>query len=423
MKAEVDRILQSETLRHAEALRRLLAYLAEKSASGEADHLKEYTVGVDAFGKPAEYDPRHDSIVRLQAGRLRQKIAEYYRTEGKDDPIIIDLPKGHFRLQCETRSSPTSTGADTAASKLPVVAPRWRRVALALSIALVATLAWGTWSTLQLVRERRGAASLEASWSPDLDTLWAPFVTGDRPLIVAVGTPLFISLGGTNMLRDLSVNRWEDALQSPAIAAIRKALRNPDLQPRYHYAPIDELNAAFLLGRLLLVRQPHISLSTSTHLSLQELDANNMIFVGSPDSFDELERALPIRQELVQERWGIRNLHPHAGEPGFLADRNVFGPSEDGEVYVLISHLPGPLGIGDVETFTSGTSPGRLSAVQWLTDPALARTLAGKLRAANGKIPRYYQVVVRTKFKDIVPVETSYVLHRSLQRATRILGP
>ena len=129
MKAEVDRILQSETLRHAEALRRLLAYLAEKSASGEADHLKEYTVGVDAFGKPAEYDPRHDSIVRLQAGRLRQKIAEYYRTEGKDDPIIIDLPKGHFRLQCETRSSPTSTGADTAASKLPVVAPRWRRVA------------------------------------------------------------------------------------------------------------------------------------------------------------------------------------------------------------------------------------------------------------------------------------------------------
>src|SRR5689334_5541363 len=69
--------------------------------SGEADQLKEYSVGIDALGKPATYDPRHDSTVRIQVGRLRQKLAEYYRTEGKDDLLIVDLPKGRFKLTCE----------------------------------------------------------------------------------------------------------------------------------------------------------------------------------------------------------------------------------------------------------------------------------------------------------------------------------
>src|SRR5579864_6504487 len=99
--AEVERILQSSTFRNSEALRRLLRFLADKRLSGEADQLKEYSVGIDALGKPATYDPRQDSTVRIQIGRLRQKLAEYYRTEGKHDPFVVDLPKGHFKLTCE----------------------------------------------------------------------------------------------------------------------------------------------------------------------------------------------------------------------------------------------------------------------------------------------------------------------------------
>jgi len=417
VKTEVERILQSDTLRNADALRRLLAYLAEKSLSGEADHLKEYTIGVDAFGKPAGYDPRQDSIVRLQVGRLRQKLAEYYRTEGREDQVIIDLPKGRFRLQSETRPPSSAPVPPPVEPKTPQLAPGWRRAALALGFALA--VAWAGYSTIRLWQERQTSAPLRAAWTPELSTIWAPFVVADRPLILAVGTPLFISLGGLDMLRDLNVNRWEDALRSPSVGAFRRILKDPPMQPRYHYAPVDELDAAFLLGKLLSTRQPHISLATSTHLSLQEIESNNMVFVGSPALFDELLRGLPVDQQLVQERWGVRNLHPQRGEPSFFADRNVFGPSEDGEVYVLISHAPGPLGIGDVASFTSGTSPGRLSAVQWLTDPALARTLAQKLTASDGRIPRYYQVLVKTKFKDAVPMETSYVLHRSLAQTAR----
>src|SRR6516165_9795209 len=74
-RAQVERIVVSEALRHSETQRRLLRYLTEKSLSGEADQLKEYTIGMDLFGKGTEYDPRQDSGVRIQIGRLRLKLA------------------------------------------------------------------------------------------------------------------------------------------------------------------------------------------------------------------------------------------------------------------------------------------------------------------------------------------------------------
>src|ERR1700740_2729111 len=103
LQSQVDRILHSDELRTSEVLRRLLKFLAEKSVSGEADHLKEYAVAIDGLGKPHSYDPRHNSAVRIQVGRLRQKLAEYYRLEGREDTVLIDLPKGRFKLTCEQR--------------------------------------------------------------------------------------------------------------------------------------------------------------------------------------------------------------------------------------------------------------------------------------------------------------------------------
>src|SRR6202167_710148 len=100
---QVQRIIQSKAFRTSEVHRNLLHYLAEKSLSGTADSLKEYTVGLDVFAKPASYDPRQESVVRMHVARLRQKLAEFYRTEGAHDAVIVDLPKGGFRVTFEQR--------------------------------------------------------------------------------------------------------------------------------------------------------------------------------------------------------------------------------------------------------------------------------------------------------------------------------
>src|SRR6266852_7180788 len=105
--AQVRRILQSKAFRTTEVHRNLLNSLAEKTLSGEADGLKEYPVGLDVFSKPESYDPRQESVVRMHMARLRQKLAEYYRTEGVDDAIVVDLPKGAFKVTFEPRIAAT----------------------------------------------------------------------------------------------------------------------------------------------------------------------------------------------------------------------------------------------------------------------------------------------------------------------------
>src|ERR1700684_3201106 len=119
---QVQRIIQSKAFRTSEVHRNLLNYLAEKSLSGMADSLKEYTVGLDVFAKPASFDPRQESAVRMHVGRLRQKLADYYRTEGAADPVIVDLPKGGFKMTFESR--PASVEPE------PVTHPPHRRLFL-----------------------------------------------------------------------------------------------------------------------------------------------------------------------------------------------------------------------------------------------------------------------------------------------------
>src|SRR5262245_10135398 len=114
---QIQRIVSSKTFKTSEVHRNLLTYLAQKSLSGEAQNLKEYTVGLDVFGKPETYDPRQESVVRMHVGRLRQKLTEYYRSEGADDPIVIDLPKGAFALTFANRPAAVEAEAP------PPVAP------------------------------------------------------------------------------------------------------------------------------------------------------------------------------------------------------------------------------------------------------------------------------------------------------------
>jgi len=416
--SQVERILRSQTFRASSALPRLLRFLADKSFAGEADQLKEYTIGIDAFGKPPTYDPRQDAIVRLQIGRLRQKLAEYYRTEGKDDPVIMELPKGRFKLIWECRSTTVETAplqkADAPSTTGAGVPAFLRYVVPSFAGALLIAVIWVAWLSAQLRNERRN--ELQASpWTPELEQLWRPFVTGKRPLIVSIADPLFVGFEGTDsFFRKKSLNRPEDAASSPEVLVLRKALGNPNIQPTFNFTPRGEVISSFLLAKLLGTRRQDISFTRSSQLPLQELAENNVLLVGPESVFDRMLPGMQLDPQFVPAPAGIRNLHPRPGEPGLFPDSPQGPAPDDGEVYALISHAPGPLGSTDIQSFTSSRTWGRQGAVQVFTDPMLARTLVGKLKRPSGEISRYYQIVVKVKFMDGLPTEISYVLHRDL---------
>ena len=97
IRAQLARILGSHIFAGAQRSQRFLKYVVEKSFDPGSDALKEYTIAVDVFERDASYDSSIDATVRVEAGRLRSRLHEYYAEDGKDDPLIIDVPKGGYR--------------------------------------------------------------------------------------------------------------------------------------------------------------------------------------------------------------------------------------------------------------------------------------------------------------------------------------
>jgi hypothetical protein len=403
---QVERILRSETFRNAEGLRRLLQFLAERLAAGEADHLKEYSVGVDGLGKPPDYDPRQDSTVRLQVGRLRLKLAEYYMSEGRLDPLIIELPKGHFKLKITPRE--TVPGADTPAADPARPGRRWL---YALGALAAVSFVWAAIATVQLVRQ---PAAAPPGWTPALEQLWQPFASSSRPVLIAIEDPPFVQFAGYGAYREMALNRWEDIEKSPRVAEIRKLLGNPEISPSYYYAPVGEVSAAFLLGRFLGPRVRAVSLSGFRDLSWHHLASNNVVYVGASVFFLDRFQDLPVQVDFDHTASGVTNARPRSGELEFYPEQGIGDVSPTGERYALVTHIPGPAGGGEIISFTSMRTTGRQGAVQWFIDPANAADLVRRMKRPDGTLPPYYQVLLRVKFKDNVPIETSYVLHHEL---------
>ena len=134
---ELERIAASDSFRKAERCMRLLRYLTDRTIDGQESRLKEYTLGVAVFDRSEAFDPRTDPVVRLEARRLRLKLAEYYQAEGLADPVIIELPKGayvpHFRARAESTPEPPAVPRSN----------RWLLPSVAaMTVILAATAAW-----------------------------------------------------------------------------------------------------------------------------------------------------------------------------------------------------------------------------------------------------------------------------------------
>ena len=135
VRAALDRVLASGSFAGTSRLSRFLRFVVERSLAGEAERLKEYVIGVEVFDRDERYDPRIDSIVRVEAGRLRAKLDEYYRGAGAGDAVAIVLEKGRYAPAFVRRAeAPRDTGVASVTagpagpSASPVrTAPRLRR--------------------------------------------------------------------------------------------------------------------------------------------------------------------------------------------------------------------------------------------------------------------------------------------------------
>jgi serine/threonine-protein kinase len=123
-RAEIARILASRIFQKAERLKRFLRFVSEEALGGSVAGIKESVIGVEVFDRnPATYDPRIDPIVRVEAGRLRAKLEDYYAHEGAEDAVVVELPRGQYVPRFSQRAVAASPAPGASSASEPATGP------------------------------------------------------------------------------------------------------------------------------------------------------------------------------------------------------------------------------------------------------------------------------------------------------------
>lgn len=146
VRAELERILVSQCFARAGRASDLLRFLVDQTLAGAGPRLKGYTIGVQVFGRPADFDAQADPLVRVEAGRLRGRLLEYYAAEGDSDPVRIEVPRGRYSVVCRY-ARPVDAAVAAPRRALPrrrdLLSTRGGAVALGtLLLAALGVIAW-----------------------------------------------------------------------------------------------------------------------------------------------------------------------------------------------------------------------------------------------------------------------------------------
>ena len=141
IRQQLSRILAGAEFKDAMRLRSFLSFVVETTLDGKTDCIKAYSIAVDALGRGTSFDPQTDPIVRVEAGRLRRALAQYYARDGRTDPVVIELPLRSYVPNFRRRSLPIGLRKPSFSGRRALYRmTRLRLVALIAAVALGASL-------------------------------------------------------------------------------------------------------------------------------------------------------------------------------------------------------------------------------------------------------------------------------------------
>ena len=295
---QVERIVQSETFRGSETLRRLLEYLTNRSLDHGCANIRAKDIAASVFGRMEDFDPQNDSIVRVHTGRLRAKLAEYYLSEGSEDGLVISIPKGSYAIVFHHRGKAAAESIDEAIpekldlapARPPARVPVWPAGAVWYILGLVAAVC-GTWV---LASVTRGPARVHLT--PALSTFWRGFLTNDDQVLLVYSN-----------------------LRVRSAKAEREILLPTN----------GEVFGVFQMTRFFTSLEKRVYPKHGSLLAWDEAKDVNLIFLGGPLAETPL-RSVPTLHDFAfthrsstgeDDAEGlacIDNLHPRPGEPAYF---------------------------------------------------------------------------------------------------------
>lgn len=359
IRAELGRIAASRWFCESPKLQDFLRFAVEASLAGREVEVKETTVAIEVFHRRPDFDPRNDSIVRVQATTLRKKLAAYYDSEGAASPLRIELPRGSY--------VPVFRSIPKAAAPAPPRRFGWQ-IAAALVIPAIC---------LFFVAHYRNPSS---AW-------WSSFFAPGAKTILVCGTPQFFSFNGLQ-IRDIDVNSEAELTPDSRILSLYHSVSASATgapSPSLTYTGIGEARSLELISHFFWERSRRPVVRLFQDVPPRERGDVNLVIVASL-RFQSFVRELGLPADFVRVASAvpgetIRNLHPRLGEQReYVTSRN---PSNDASVeYAVVGLFPNRDPARKILLIGGTTTYATEAAAQFVTEPATLRALDA---AANGR--------------------------------------
>jgi hypothetical protein len=406
----LHRVAAAPRFQKSKRLRELLLYLGERSLHDPAYVLREQEIGVEVFGRSADYDTSHDTLVRVQVSQLRKKLQEHFSEEGRDEPLIIEIPKGNYVPVFRPRAELVETAPLHAPYSPPQTAPTpWGRT-FALGIAAGMVAMGLAWLLLGFYRQSAG--------HPNVNDFWRQlFGNGQTTYAVLADVNLMVFenlIGRTIPVSEYETHEFDHLadlyIPDPAQRAMAHEVVNrvstsvSDVLASRDFAV--EAAAQHLTVNLLSARDSSSALvSTQNTILLGSLRSNPWVSL--------FEDQLNFQTDYQEKPAAVRfvNRSPLAGEPpDYRAEWRRTG-------YCRVAFLTNPKRTGNVLLISGSDVISTEAGARFVTSEDSIRQLRQKLGLRQGESFPHFEVLLKTQVLNNSIPRFELVAYRPYKRS------
>jgi hypothetical protein len=382
VRAQLERLLSNAHFSQSKRFPSFLRFVTELTLAGETEGIKERTLGIEIFGRDAEYDTSSDPIVRVTAAEIRKRVAQYYQETAHQDELRITLPSGSYIPQFHWPKG----AHDGAAPAWPSISPepaahleapppaKPRRLSLLLALAsIVAVLAAATSILVWQARNRSA-----------FDFFWRPVLAGSDSVLLCIADQLQYSVIS---LRDAAEPSHQLQLKDNLTAIV-----------------MDDLNATVKVGGVLQSSGKHYALKAEGATNLVDLRNGPTIFIGAFDNAWTLRLTNPLRYHFANDAdmTHLRIVDSTApAQNGWVVNRSIQMATNNYRDYAIVARFTDS-NTGKLAVIVAGIARGgTIAAGEFLTDPNDLNQLMRAAKAAGDK--KNMEVVLSTQIIDGEP--------------------